>query len=57
VGVPVDFDLPQLIDKFDKLRLLTDPESQYVTNAMYALGRKIDTTIIAAMFGTAKTGK
>jgi hypothetical protein len=53
---PSDFDLPQLIDKFDKLRLLTDPESQYVTNAIYALGRKIDTTIIAAMFGTAKTG-
>ncbi|MES2348484.1 MAG: phage capsid protein [Pseudomonadota bacterium] len=53
---PLDFDLPQLIDKFDKLRLLTDPESQYVINAVYGLGRKIDTVILAAMFGTAKTG-
>lgn len=53
---PLDFDLPQLIDKFDKLRLLVDPESQYVTNAVYALGRKIDTTVIAAFFGAAKTG-
>lgn len=53
---PTDYDLPQLIDKFDKLRLLTDPESKYVENAMYAMGRKIDITLITAMFGTAKTG-
>lgn len=53
---PRDFDLPQLIDKFDKLRLLTDPESQYVTNAVYALGRKIDTLIIQAFMAAAKTG-
>jgi hypothetical protein len=28
---PFDADLPQLIDSFDKLRLLTDPTSIYVT--------------------------
>lgn len=53
---PSDFDLPQLIDKFDKLRLLTDPESSYVTNAVMAAGRQIDKLIIAAFTGTAKTG-
>lgn len=55
--LPLDFDLPQLIDSFDKLRLLTDPESVYVQNAVFAAGRKIDDLIIDAAFGTAKTGK
>lgn len=54
---PVDYDLPQLIDQFDKLRLLTDPESTYVTNALFALGRKMDYEIITAFTGTAKTGE
>jgi hypothetical protein len=53
---PTDYDLPQLIDKFDKLRLLTDPESSYVVNAMYALGRKMDAAIITAFTAAAKTG-
>lgn len=53
---PRDFDLPQLIDSFDKLRLITDPESKYVENAAYAMGRKKDTLIIQAFLGTAKTG-
>ncbi len=54
---PLDFDLPQMIDSFDKLRLLTDPNSAYVQNAVQAAKRKIDDVIIAAFFGTAKTGK
>jgi hypothetical protein len=53
---PSDYDLPQLIDKFDKLRLLTDPESMYVQNALYAMGRKKDTLIIQAFQAAAKTG-
>lgn len=53
---PSDYDLPQLIDTFDKLRLLTDPESQYVTNALYGIGRRVDDKILGAFFGTAKTG-
>jgi hypothetical protein len=53
---PTDYDLPQLIDKFDKLRLITDPESHYVTNAVYALGRKMDAAIITAFLASAKTG-
>lgn len=54
---PLDFDLPQLIDSFDKLRLLTDPESSYVTNAVYAAGRKMDDLIIDALFADALTGE
>lgn len=54
---PSDFDLPQLIDSFDKLRLLTDPQSVYVQNAVYAAGRQMDDLIIDAFFGVAKTGE
>lgn len=54
---PSDWDLPQLIDKFDKLRLLIDPESKYTMNAVHAAGRKFDELIIAAFFGQAQTGK
>lgn len=53
---PVDYDLNQLIDEFDKLRLLTDPSSHYVANAMHALGRAQDVEIINAFFADAKTG-
>lgn len=53
---PVDYELPQIVDSFDKLRLLIDPMSIYVTNAMYAMGRAQDDEIIAAFHGTAKTG-
>lgn len=55
--LPSDFDLTQSIDSFDKLRLLTDPESSYVQNAVFAAGRKIDRLIILAFTGTAMTGK
>ncbi len=53
---PSDYDVNQLIDSFDRLRLITDPQSAYVMNATYALGRAIDDVIIAAMFGTNYTG-
>lgn len=54
---PSDFDLPQMIDSFDKLRLITDPQSVYVQNAVFAAGRQMDDLIIAAYSGTAKTGE
>lgn len=54
---PSDFDLPQLIDSFDKLRLITDPQSAYVRNAVLAAGRKMDQVICSAFTGTAKTGE
>lgn len=54
---PSDFDLPQLFDNFDKLRLLIDPKSKFVKNAVDAAGRQLDDLIIAALGGTAKTGE
>lgn len=55
--LPTDSDLPQLIDSFDKLRLVTEPESKYVMNGVMAAGRRIDDHIITGFFATAKTGK
>ena len=54
---PSDFDLPQLIDEFDKLKMITDPSSVYVTNAVMAAGRQFDKLICTAFTGTAKTGE
>lgn len=53
---PLDADLPQLIDSFDKLKLLTDPASQYVQGAVAAANRKFDDRIGAAFFASAQTG-
>lgn len=55
--LPSDFDLPQLLDSFDKLRLITDPKSSYVQNAVMAAGRQFDRLICSAFTGTAKTGE
>jgi len=52
-----DFDWADLIDRKDKIRMIADPTSPYVTNAVYALGRKMDAIIVEAAFGTAFTGK
>lgn len=54
---PSDFDLPQLLDGFDQLRLLVDPKSKFVENGHSAAQRQIDDILISAMFGTAKTGE
>ncbi len=54
---PDDFDLPQMLDTFDKLRLLIDPKSKYVENAVAAAGRQYDRMILAAALGTSKTGE
>lgn len=53
---PVDYDVNQQIDTFDKLRLLIDPMSSYVKNATQALGRAMDNEIIAGLVGTNYTG-
>ena len=52
-----DYDWADLIDRKDKLRMLADPTSAYTQNAVFALGRAIDRSIITAGFGTAYTGK
>lgn len=52
-----DFDWADMIDRKDKIRMLSDPTSAYALNAGYALGRKADKVIIEAATGTAYTGK
>jgi len=52
-----DFDWADLIDNKDKLRMLADPTSSYVTNAVMAMGRAMDDVIVQAAFGTAYAGK
>lgn len=54
---PSDYDLPQLIDNFDKLKMITDPKSPYVDNAVKAMGRAKDRLILTSVTGTAKTGE
>jgi hypothetical protein len=53
---PQDYDLNQLLDTFDMLRLLIDPSSSYVTNAVHALGRAMDQEILTGLLGTNYTG-
>lgn len=53
---PQDYDLPQLLDTFDQLRLLIDPMSQMVTNAANAIGRNMDEEILNGLLSTNFTG-
>lgn len=54
---PTDYDVADLIDNEDKLRMIVDPTSAYAMNQAYALGRAMDDEIITAFFGTALTGE
>lgn len=53
---PVDKEAFQLIDSFDKLRLLMDPTSRYSDVAAAAVAREWDDRIITAAFATATIG-
>ena len=54
--LPVDKEAYQLIDTFDKLRLLQDPTSRYSDVAAAAVSREWDDRIIGAAFATATIG-
>lgn len=54
---PNDFEVADLIDDQDKLRMLIDPQSSYAINQSMALGRSMDDEIIRAALGTALTGE
>ena len=54
---PNDADWGDFIDKIDKVKMLISPESKYIKQSIYAMGRKIDDHIIEAATGTAMTGK
>lgn len=53
---PTDKEAEQLIDRFDKLKLLMDPTSQYVAVAAAAVAREWDDRLIGAAFSTAQIG-
>jgi hypothetical protein len=54
--VPVDKEATQMIDSFDKLKLLADPTSQYSSVAAAAVAREWDDRVIGAAFATALLG-
>lgn len=54
---PGDFDYNELVDTFDKLRMMIDPTSALVQNGVNAMGRAMDREIIRAALGQALTGK
>jgi hypothetical protein len=52
-----DFYVAKAIDKMDDLRTLADPTSAISKSGINAAGRKLDDLVIAALRGTAYTGK
>ena len=54
---PADYEWAQPIDFQDKLRMLIDPEGDYVVAGVNAFGRAIDDVIIAAFDAVAQTGQ
>lgn len=53
----VPYNWADMVDNPDKLRMLADPTSPYVQNAVMAFNRTMDAVIVNAMVGTAYTGK
>ena len=56
-GSMVDWDIADLIDDFDKIKMLIDPTSTYVRNFMAAANRRIDLHVYNALGGTAAAGQ
>lgn len=54
---PQDREGTQLIDDFDQLKTIVDPQSQFASNAAAAIGREWDDALIGAALGTAYTGQ
>ena len=52
-----DYFWATLVDKEDKLRIIHNPESEYAIEARAQIARKMDDIAIAALLGTAYTGK
>jgi hypothetical protein len=52
-----DYEVADLIDDQDKLRMIVDPTSSYAQAQAFAIGRAMDDVIISAATGTAFTGE
>lgn len=53
----VDYEVADLIDNADKIRMLNDPTSEYAISFMWALGRSMDDEIIEKASGSAYSGE
>ena len=53
---PMAFDCAVLVDQFEKLRLISDPQSPQAQAVLKAAKRQVDDLIIDAFFATALTG-
>jgi len=51
------YDVGLMLDKFDKVQMLVNPESEYVQQQVTALMRKKDIEFIKGALGNAQTGK
>ena len=51
------YDIGLMLDRFDKVEMLINPESQYVQQMVHALNRKKDIEFLKGVYGAAKTGK
>ncbi len=54
---PIDYSLPQMVDSFDKLRLMIDPQGPLAQAAIQGVGRRMDAVIFGAFFSDARTGR
>lgn len=54
---PIDSEINQMIDTFDLLKTIVNPQSQYVTGAADAVGREWDDQIISAATAAATIGE
>jgi hypothetical protein len=52
-----DYEIADLVDTFDQVRLKIDPKGPYMRAQQRAVGRKIDQVIIAALAAASITGK
>lgn len=56
-GFIKDYDVADLIDRKDRIKLLIDPDSVYTMRHAGTMGRGIDDAVIAALGGSAAQGK
>ena len=52
-----DYEVADLIDDQDKLRMIVDPTSTYAQAQAFAIGRAMDDVVISAATGSAATGE
>ena len=54
---PTAYDVGLMLDRFDKVEMLVNPESEYVQQQVTALNRKHDIEFLKGALGAAATGK